>query len=94
MAAQEAGKDEFGHPQIEGLTDSQLQQRYEGRIEQFNCLVEKGALDGEPTSFEVFIEEDRRSGDRSLWSPARDVDMGIAAQMCPSDECPLGGSGW
>lgn len=97
-AAHDACKAAVGQVQVTGLSEAQLQERYDSRAEQFECLVEAGWLEGEPKSFEVFVEEYERSGQQELWIPARDVDIEMLvateARLGPSQLCPLGGAGW
>lgn len=96
IEAQQACNEQIGQVQVQGLSETQLRERYEGRIEQFECLVENGLLEGEPKSFEVFVEDWERSGQERLWSPALDVPMELAQQgrLGPSQLCQVGGSGW
>lgn len=96
IEAQQACYDQVGRIQMQGLSEEQLRERYDGRVEQFECLVENGMLEGDPKSFEVFVEDWERSGQERLWSPALDVPMELAQQgrQGPSQLCPIGGSGW
>lgn len=82
--------EEIGEPQISGLSDDELQLRYDGRVEQWECLVENEFTTGEPISFETFVEDYRRSGEQRLWEPTEGLEVRTVngAPLGPTDACP------
>lgn len=96
QSAQSSCMGEVGQVQTQRLSKEQLKERHEARVKQFECLVENGMLEGEPKSFEVFVEDWERSGQKEFWSPARDVPLEVAAQgrLGPSQLCPFDGTVW
>ncbi len=77
---------EIGQVKIAGLSQDELRERYEARTAQFDCLVAKGLLSGAPISFEVFVEDYNRSGQKVLWEPTKDargVQGAGPSQVCP-----------
>lgn len=82
--------EEIGEPQISGLSDGELQSRYDGRVEQWECLVENEFTTGEPISFESFVEDYRRSGEQRLWEPTEGLEVRTinGAPLGPTDACP------
>lgn len=87
---------EIGDPQMEGLSDDELHRRYESRLDQFQCLLENDLISGSPMSFEKFVDEYNRSGQKQLWSPDQDASTverdGIL--YGPTDICPRDTSTW
>lgn len=82
--------EQVGEPKISGLDDGELRTRYEDRVDQFHCLVKHGLMEGEPMSFERFVEDYRRSGETELWSPdleAASVEVHTVGPG-PTDLCP------
>lgn len=81
---------EIGEPQTSGLTEAQLQERYDARLEQWQCLVGHGLVAGEPVTFETFVDDYRRSGEQSLWEPTAESALVDAngQPVSPSDLCP------
>jgi len=86
QAASEACGAELGEIQIEGLSDSQLRERYDARVEQFACLVENDLIEGEPISFEVFVDRYNRSGQKDFWEPTQGASS--PPRQGPTDVCP------
>lgn len=81
---------EIGEPQTSGLSDAQLQERYDARVGQWQCLAGHGLVAGEPVTFETFVDDYRRSGEQSLWEPTAESALVDAngQPVSPSDLCP------
>lgn len=82
---------EVGEAKIRGLTPPELRSRYDSRVVQFACLVERGLVAGEAPSFETFSDEYERSGQQVLWEPTADARNGTDDQgrtVGPSQLCP------
>lgn len=83
---------EVGEPPTTGFTDEQLRASYAERLDQFECLVREGLVDGDPPSFEVFLSDYQRSGQKSMWEPtegARSRD-----NTGPGNICYRAGNAW
>lgn len=83
-------KVELGEPKMSGLSEAELRERYDARVEQHACLVDEGLVDGAPVSFETFVDDYERSGQKVLWEPtltASDAPDGSggASVVCPRD---------
>lgn len=85
-------RSEVGEPQIEGLSNEELRRRYDARLTQFECTVANGFTSGLPMSFETFVDEYNRSGQKKLWAPGEVTSTvergGIqygAGDLCPPD---------
>ncbi|MBX3104409.1 MAG: hypothetical protein KF867_05475 [Cryobacterium sp.] len=81
---------ELGEPKMQDLSDSELRERYETRLQQFECLLDNGMIEGDPPTFETFVSDYNRSGQKELWQPAlhatsieRDGVMYGASDICP-----------
>lgn len=89
-------RSEIGEPQMEGLSNDELHRRYESRLDQFQCLLKNDLISGSPMSFEKFVDEYNRSGQKQLWSPDQDASTverdGIL--YGPTDICPRDTSTW
>lgn len=72
--AEELCSSTIGEPQMQGLSEEQLRERYEGRLDQWECLAAEGLLSGEPMSYETFVDEYRRSGETEMWLPFLEVN--------------------
>lgn len=89
-------RQEIGEPRVGGLTTSELRARYDSRFDQFTCLQSAGLVDGEPPTFEVFVDDYERSGQLRLWEPtdgARTVEQNGEVRG-PTDVCPRDTSTW
>jgi hypothetical protein len=87
---------QLGEPKMADLSDAELRVRYEARVEQFQCLTENGLTDGEPPSFEVFVERYNRSGQKELWEPTAGAATltRSGVPLGPTDVCPRSGESW
>lgn len=65
--AMETCKKGIGEPNA-NLTRTDLQDRYDWRLDQFNCLVKAGYVTGSPKSFESFVADYQRTG-FAEWDP-------------------------
>lgn len=81
---------EIGEPQTSGLSEAQLRQRYDARVDQWQCLTGHGLVAGEPITFETFVDDYRRSGEQTLWEPTAESALVDAngRPVSPSDLCP------
>lgn len=81
---------EIGTPRMQGLSEAQLQERYDARAEQWSCLADKGLVTGDPPSFETFVDKYERSGQKVLWEPTEDAAEVTAdgREVAATDECP------
>lgn len=89
-AIDEECKAEIGVPRMQGLSQAQLRERYDARVEQWTCLVGKGLVTGDPLSFETFVDKYERSGQKVLWEPTEGAAE-VAAdgrEIAATDECP------
>ena len=79
-----------------GLTGEELQERYEVRMSQWDCLVEQSLVEGEAPAFEVFVDRYQRSGQKELWEPTFQMLMGGAEvpSSNPSEVCPSSTDVW
>ncbi len=82
-------EDEIGDPYYSGMPEDELVRRYQARVAQFECLVGRGTLSGEPMTYELFVAGFERSGYTEMWAPAVDIPA-ESIQGSPSDDCPLG----
>lgn len=83
---------EIGTPRMQNLSDTQLRERYDSRVEQWTCLVSKELVTGDPLSYETFVDKYERSGQKTLWEPtetAADVTKD-GRDVAATDECPRG----
>lgn len=83
---------EVGEPPIGGLQEDELQNRYDARVMQFECLVREQLISGEPISFEQFVDDYQRSGQQLLWEPT--TEAGGRGNLGPTDICPRDSSTW
>lgn len=89
-AIDEECKAEIGTPRMQGLSETQLRERYDARAEQWTCLVGKGLVTGDPQSYETFVDQYERSGQKALWEPtegAAEVTKD-GREVAATDECP------
>lgn len=61
---------QVGIPKMVDLSQSELQERYDARVEQHSCLVREGYQVDPAPSFDTFVDEYQRSGQQSMWEPA------------------------
>lgn len=86
---------EIGMPQMAGLGEGELRIRYDARVAQFQCLADLGLVNEAPVSFEKFVDDYNRSGQRDLWEPTVVDGVGLSmekdgrfyggTQLCPRD---------
>lgn len=69
------------------LTMTELQARYDWRVEQFDCLVEAGYITGTAKSFESFVADYQRTG-FAEWDPMQGVAGGFEDTKDALRECP------
>ena len=62
--------EQVGEPKLADLSESELQERYAARVEQHDCLVSAGYQVDPVPSFDTFVDEYERSGQRNMWEPA------------------------
>lgn len=84
---------------VEGLSPEELQRRYEARVAQFECLTDLGLVKGPPISFEKFVDDYNRSGQRIFWEPTIVGGEGIRVEKDGrfyggTDLCPRDPSVW
>lgn len=90
---------EIGMAPVEGLSPEELQRRYDARVAQFECLADLGLVGGPPISFEKFVDDYNRSGQRILWEPTVVDGEGIRVEKDGrfyggTDLCPRDPSVW
>lgn len=61
---------EVGVPKMADLTEAELRHRYEARVEQNRCLVEHGYEVHQTPTFDRFVDDYDRSGQKLMWEPA------------------------
>lgn len=78
---------EVGQPPMSNLSEDELQQRYDARVEQWDCLVAAGLQSGSAVSFETFVSDYERSGQLRFWEPLEGADAseGEPVASCPRD---------
>lgn len=86
--------EELGEPQMKDLPEDELRVRYEARVEQWECLVDEGFAEGEPISFDVFVEDYNRSSQLRLWEPTEGLEVKTinGVPVGPTDACPRVGA--
>jgi hypothetical protein len=86
----------IGEPKISNLSESELRKRYDARISQYDCLTENGLVSGYPPSFDVFVSDYERSGERILWEPTEGATTTErdGKLMGPTDVCPPSTKTW
>lgn len=72
---------------LEDLSEDVLRERYEARVEQWECLVDAGLVTGDPMTFETFLDDYRRSVPTTLWEPTFAVTQ-VDGNVSPSVMCP------
>lgn len=89
-------RDELGTTPMKGLPADELQARYEVRVDQWSCLLDEGLVSGPPISFDLFISDYERSGQRTLWEPTDGLQPVVkdGTYLGPSDVCPRAGTAW
>ena len=90
-------RDEVGEPKMENLSEGELRERYDARLEQYECLTANGLVSGDPPTFEVFVSDYERSGQRLLWEPAAGVPLierDDGTMQGPTQVCPRSGQAW
>lgn len=87
---------EIGEAPMTGLSTDELQRRYSARVSQFDCMVDLGVVDGEPISFEKFVDDYNRSGQKLLWAPGEGISVTLedGTRKGSTDLCPLDPSVW
>lgn len=83
-------REEIGSPRMAGLSQDELQIRYDARVTQWECLVAEDFTAGEPISFDSFVEDYNRSGQIYLWEPTENLEPKIVngVPQGPTDICP------
>ena len=82
-------RESIGEPKIVGLSEDELRERYDARVEQWECLVDNELLSGNPITFETFVDEYERSGQTRLWEPTSEVHIDSSGPpVNPSGLCP------
>lgn len=96
IAALEECNELIGEPKMANLSEAELQERYDVRVAQFECLIDKGLIGGEPLTFEVFVERYNRSGQEELWEPTAEASMSESGGVPqgPTDVCPRSAQTW
>lgn len=80
---------QVGVPAVEDLSEDVLQERYEARVEQWECLVDEGLVTGDPITYETFVDDYNRSDPPQLWEPTFSYEPDDSAgPVSPSDLCP------
>lgn len=81
--------EQIGRPALEDLSEEELNDRYQSRVEQWECLADNGLVVGEPITFETFVDDYRRSDPPQLWEPTFSSDTTDANgnHVSPSDLC-------
>ena len=87
---------ELGDPKMQDLSEQELRERYEIRLAQYACLAENGLVSGDPPTFETFVSDYNRSGQKEIWEPTIGASTlerdGI--MMGGTDVCPRGPNVW
>lgn len=96
VAAREECSAEIGEPRMDGLSEIELQRRYDARIDQWECLIDLGLVNGDAPTLEVFVDRYDRSGQTRLWEPAAGASTVDAngRPISPSDVCARSGDVW
>ena len=83
---------ELGDPKMQDLSEQELRERYDSRVAQYACLAENGLVSGDPPTFETFIADYNRSGQKEIWEPTvgastleRDGVLMGGTDVCPRD---------
>lgn len=86
--------EKIGEPQVQRLSETQLRERYDARVEQWQCFAERALVEGDPITFDTFVDEYRRSGELILWEPAAHSALtdSQGRPVSPSDLCPRNGA--
>lgn len=61
---------QVGEPKLADLSENELQERYDARVDQHACLVSAGYQVDPVPSFDTFVDEYERSGQQEMWEPA------------------------
>lgn len=77
---------EVGVPKMAGLSEDELRERYDARVEQDVCLREHGYTVVDRPSFDRFVDDYERSGQQLLWEPAALPDPKPGDN--PTIDCP------
>lgn len=85
--------DEIGSPPMSSLSESELRDRYEWRVEQYECLVENDLAAEERMSFETFVDGYGRTG-RATWDPIAPLVEDPEAVDQANTLCPYSTSEW
>lgn len=96
MAVQEECYAQIGLPKMAGLSDVELRDRYQARVDEWECLADNGLVSGDAPAFDVFVDKYQRTGQKELWEPTFEVAPEVVAGMAvgPSDLCPKSGEVW
>lgn len=95
-SADEKCTSQIGEPKMSNLSDSELRERYDARIIQYECLIDNGLVSGYPPSFDVFVSNYERSGEKLLWEPTEGATTTErdGKPMGPTDVCPRSTKTW
>lgn len=86
---------DLGKPAVSGLAETELRKRYDARVIQWTCLVDRGLVAGDAPSFDVFVDEYERSGQKKIWEPTETAAIEKDGRpVSPSDVCARPGDVW
>lgn len=89
-AATQACRAQLGTPKMANLSEQELKARYDSRIAQWDCLLARKLVRGNPLSYVAFIDGYNRSGQKELWEPTEGASTTDPSgkSVGPSNVCP------